>query len=249
MTLLILGGTADGRKLAECLHEKSLPLIYSVAGLARTPDVGCEVVSGGFTQFGGLENFIRERGIKAILDVTHPYAKVMSSTAVDVAKVCGIPVWRFHRESWQKQAEDDWRLFDDWEGLLPSLRDKRSVFLTAGQLSQVVVDEFAGMSTRVGQRQLLRTAVVPNVVLPGSVSWVKAIGPFAFEDELALMREHGVDALVCKDSGGDSTVEKLNAARVLGLPVFMLARPCLPDADVIFTSRRECEAFVWERLR
>lgn len=244
MTLLILGGTADGRKLAECLHEKSLPLIYSVAGLVRTPDVGCKVVSGGFTQFGGLANFIRDRGITAVLDVTHPYAKVMSSTAVDAARVCGVPVWRFHRESWQKQAGDDWRLFDDWNDLLPSLRDKKSVFLTAGQLSQVVVDAFEGMSTLVGQRQLLRTAVVPKVVLPESMSWVKAIGPFAFEDELALMREYGVDVLVCKDSGGDSTVEKLNAARVLGLPVFMLARPCLPDVDVIFTSRRECEESV-----
>lgn len=245
MSLLLLGGTADGRKLAESLHRQSLELIYSVAGLVRTPDVGCEVVSGGFTQFGGLVNYIRQQGVVAILDVTHPYAQVMSSKAVSAAKKCGIPCWRFHRESWQVQEGDDWRLYDDWKSLLPDLREKKSVFLTAGQLSQEVVDVFANNTS---QCQLLRTAVKTKTQLPASMEWIKAIGPFSYDDEFALMEERGVDALVSKDSGGDATVEKLNAARALGLPVYMLARPSLPNADKIFTSRLECEKFVLEQF-
>ena len=55
MCLLILGGTADGRKLAEYFHQHNVPVIYSVAGLVRQPQVDCQVVSGGFSQFGGLE--------------------------------------------------------------------------------------------------------------------------------------------------------------------------------------------------
>ena len=86
MRLLILGGTADGRQLAEILHRQGVPLIYSVAGLVRTPKVACEVVSGGFSQFGGLVEYSQQQGITAILDVTHPYAAKMSATAVSAAK-------------------------------------------------------------------------------------------------------------------------------------------------------------------
>ncbi|MGK0500596.1 MAG: precorrin-6A/cobalt-precorrin-6A reductase, partial [Oceanicoccus sp.] len=117
MNLLILGGTADGRKLATSLHQQGVSVIYSVAGLVRMPDVDCQVVSGGFSQFGGLISYIKQQSITAILDVTHPYAQIMSATAVDVAKACDIPCWRFHRAAWQPEAGDNWQLFQQWDKL------------------------------------------------------------------------------------------------------------------------------------
>ena len=109
MCLLVLGGTADGRRLAEFFHQQGLPVIYSVAGLVRAPAVSCEVVSGGFTPLGGLLSYIKQKGVTAILDATHPYAQTMSTTAVETAKACGIPCWRFHRRAWQAQPGDHWQ--------------------------------------------------------------------------------------------------------------------------------------------
>ena len=245
MKLLLLGGTADGRHLAKALHQNNIDVIYSIAGLVRTPQLDCEIVSGGFTQFGGLENYIAEKEVTVILDVTHPYAQKMSLGAVAAAKAYNIPYWRFHRQPWLAKAGDNWQPVNNWKEALTSLTTKKSVLLTAGQFEQDVIDN---LSLNLQQRQLLRVAVKPKVVLPASMRWIKAIGPFSYKDELALMQDNNIDVLVSKNSGGDSTVAKLHAARELSIPVLMLNRPTLPDADELFFTREECINFIANTL-
>jgi len=241
--LLILGGTADGRHLASALHASGCSIIYSVAGLVRIPDLACEVISGGFTQFGGLSAYIREHKIQAILDVTHPYAQKMSKSALKSAQQCMIPCWRFHRLAWQPEKGDHWQEFNAWPALVESLKDKKSVFLTAGQVPESVLETLQQYGDQ-GQVQILRTAVKPKEVLPASIQWHKAIGPFALEDELALMQHHKVDVLVSKNSGGNSTQAKLSAARTLGISVFMFTRPEILPADKEFIERDQCQTFI-----
>lgn len=244
MCLLILGGTVDGRQLAEYFYHQGLPVIYSVAGLVRSPNVDCEVVSGGFTQFGGLENFIKQKAVAAILDATHPYAETMSTTAINIAKLCKIPCWRFHRQVWQQQDDDNWQIFNHWNELAQALAPFKRVLLTCGQVSREQLAQLSNYS----QLQWLRTAVTPKIILPETVSWIKAIGPFALADEKALMQDHTIDVLVSKNSGGDTTSAKLQAARELTIPVFMLARPTLPNADLTFSSHVQCQDYVLNRF-
>lgn len=253
MKLLLLGGTADARRLAKRIlcNEKGrddIEIIYSVAGLVRLPDVDCEVISGGFSQFGGLQTYIEQQKINAVLDATHPYAEKMTATAWAVTQQLNLPYWRFHRAPWQVQAGDHWQMFASWTELLVALVTFKSVFLTAGQIDDVAVAVFAKYAEQ-GQKQLLRTAVQPKQPLSASISWVKAIGPFDLENELALMHEHQVDVLVSKNSGGKATEAKLEAARSLGIPVMMLARPALPKGITIFDELDDCASAVLSRVK
>ncbi|BFM15810.1 cobalt-precorrin-6A reductase [Maricurvus nonylphenolicus] len=237
--ILLLGGTADARHLATELHHCGIPIIYSVAGLVRTPDISCEVISGGFSQHGGLQRFVLDQQVVGIIDVTHPYAATMTETAFEVTRKLGLPFWRFNRPAWQKKANDHWQEFSSWESLTVALAGKSSVFFTAGQLPSEVLAPLAEMAAT-GQRQLLRTAVKPKHEISEAMQWLKAIGPFDYANEDTLFEQHKIDVLVSKNSGGDSTRAKLDVARERGVEVFMLSRPQEPEAINPYSELTVC---------
>jgi precorrin-6x reductase len=55
------------------------------------------------------------------------------------------------------------------------------------------------------------------------------------EFRLALLREHRIDVVVSKDSGGTATAAKLVAARALRLPVVLVDRPPTGPATTVPT--------------
>jgi len=55
--------------------------------------------------------------------------------------------------------------------------------------------------------------------------------PFVLEAEIALMQERGITHLVTKNSGGEQTRAKLDAATKLGISVIMVVRPVLPVVE------------------
>jgi precorrin-6A/cobalt-precorrin-6A reductase len=101
----------------------------------------------------------------------------------------------------------------------------RVVFLTVGRLS---LPAFAAAP----QHLYLVRSIDPPAGLDALPRHrlVLARGPFAEDDERLLMREHRVEVLVTKNSGGAATRPKLDAARALGLPVILIRRPADPGA-------------------
>lgn len=258
MRILLLGGTSDARAFVKKAYERGLfdtqehSVIYSVAGLVRQPDVPCEVISGGFTQFGGLASYIQSSGIDAIFDMTHPYAIKMSLTALNVSKQAKIPYWRFAREPWLEQADDKWLKASSWSEAVNHCANFGRILLTVGQLTQEELDELSAHFDEDQDKKLvLRTAAPPRVTLPESIQWIKAIGPFDFAAEKALLAAYKIDCLVSKNSGGKATQAKLEAARELSLPVVMIERPVMPiqiETCEQFSSIEACLAHI-QKLR
>ena len=102
MKVLVVGGTADGRYLASALFEAGFDVIYSIAGIVRKAKLPCPVVTGGFTQFGGLAQYVLDNKITHLVDVTHPFAQKMSNKLALVSDQLKLPAIRFHRPQWRQ---------------------------------------------------------------------------------------------------------------------------------------------------
>lgn len=224
--VLILGGTAEARRLAAALAARpGIRVTTSLAGrVSRPRALDGEVRVGGFGGPGGLASWLREERVDAVVDATHPFAATITGNAAVATAAARVPLLVLRRPGWQPVPGDRWHPVPSLEAAaaaLPALGPR--VFLTTGRLGLAA---FAGLTEH---RFLVRSVEPPGPPLPPHTHVLLARGPFTVTDETALLREHRVDVLVTKDSGGAATSAKLAAARDLGLPVVVVRRPPLPD--------------------
>ncbi|BBZ43856.1 cobalt-precorrin-6A reductase [Mycobacterium parmense] len=237
MRLLLLGGTAEGRVLAKALHPR-VDIVSSLAG--RVPDPALPVGPvrvGGFGGVGGLRRWLRDERIDAVVDATHPFAATMTAHAAQVCGELRIPLLVLARPAWDPGSAIV--VDSDGEAAQTVERNRYSrIFLTTGR---------SGTRAFTGSEAwfLIRAVTEPDGAwLPRRHRLVLSRGPYHYDDELALLRDHRIEALVTKNSGGDMTRAKLDAAGALGIPVVMVARPPLPAGVVTAASVDEATSWV-----
>ncbi|TQN44020.1 precorrin-6A/cobalt-precorrin-6A reductase [Blastococcus colisei] len=236
--VLVLGGTGEARRLAAALVTAGVDVVSSLAGRVADPMIPeGDVRIGGFGGVAGLVGWLRAAPMAAVVDATHPFAATMTDSAAEAARLTGVPLLRLQRPGWVAQHGDDWRWVDSLEAAAAAVGGFGSVFLTTGRHG---VGAFAGLNGPC----LVRSVDPPAPPLPPRTTVVLARGPFTVEDELALMRQHEVDVVVTKDSGGAMTAAKLTAARQLGLPVVLVRRPPLPAGLAVVGTVDEALAWV-----
>lgn len=236
--VLILGGTAEARALAAELTGRGLHVVSSLAGRVTNPrlPVG-EVREGGFGGPDGLARYLADERIDALVDATHPFAARMTASAATAAGETGVPLLVLRRPGWREGQDDRWLRVPSLEEAAARLPRPSRVFLTTGRRSLPV---FAGLD---GVWLLARSVDPPEPPVPDNAYVLLARGPYTVAGELALIREHRLDVLVTKDSGGEMTTAKLVAARELGLPVIMVDRPPTPPGVRLVDTVAEAAAW------
>ena len=224
MTLLLLGGTAEARELAGILNDAGTSVVTSLAGDVAAPRLPeGRVRIGSFGGEGGLVTYLREHEVTAVVDATHPFARQITAHAAAACAEVGCPLLRLSRPSWSERADADaWHWVDSFGQARTVARLLGSrVFLAIGRKS---LGEFVEWTDRY---VLARVVDAPDFAVPESWVVLQARGPFHVDAERDLLRDHGIDLLVTKDSGGPADA-KLDAARDLGVHVVIMARPPLP---------------------
>ncbi len=235
--VLILGGTGEAAVLARALAEEPrVAATTSLAGRTRAPgELPGAVRRGGFGGARALADYLESHGIDLLVDATHPFATRISRNAAQACAAAGVPRLVLTRPPWTAREGDRWTPVPDAEaaaaalsGLGPGLGAR--TFLTIGRQELAA---FAGLDA---VWFLVRLVEPPEDPIPlEEYHLVLGRGPFSLERETALLREHGIEVVVSKNSGGPGTYAKIEAARALGLPVVMIERPSLPAGETVET--------------
>jgi precorrin-6A/cobalt-precorrin-6A reductase len=224
--ILILGGTTEARLLAERLAGRAdLDVMLSLAGRTAAPArQPVPVRRGGFGGAARLADYLAREHIDVLIDATHPYASAISANAWAASQTSDVRFVALRRPPWIAVAGDRWT---EVENVRDAVRA-----LGATPLAEAPQHSYVIRSV---------DPIDPLLPLPHAV-YVAGRGPFVEADELVLMRAHGIEGVIAKNSGGAATYGKIAAARALGVEVIMLRRPPLPDAPSVETVE---EAIAW----
>lgn len=229
MRVLLLGGTTEASRMATALAEAGVDAVFSYAGRTNAPMAQpLPTRVGGFGGVAGLVAYLKAEAISHVIDATHPFAAGMSRNAFDACQSADVPLIRLERPAWMPGEGDDWTLLPQIEDIPDALPETPArVFLAIGK------QQIGLFASRPQHHYLLRLVDAPEATLPlPDCTVVVARGPFDIAGDQTLMEAHGITHVVAKNGGGAGARAKLDAARALGLPVFMAERPALPGDRV-----------------
>lgn len=220
-----MGGTADASLLAAEIARARIDAVYSYGGRTRAPaDQPLPTRIGGFGGATGLADYIRREAITHVIDATHPFAAEMSRNAVAACAETGTPLIALERAPWIKASADNWIEVINVNAAVAALPDApANVFLAIGR------QHIAPFAMKPQHIYTLRFIDPPESPLPFAADVIVSRGPFTRDGELKMLRMRGIAWIVARNSGGDGARAKIDAARMLGLPVIMISRPSLPE--------------------
>src|ERR1700693_3221006 len=214
MHVLLLGGTAEARVLAERLHP-DIDVISSLAGRVPNPALpagGVRVGGGGGGAPGGgmarghrrgagdvgvggsggaepMRQWLVDSRVDAVVDATHPFAAVMTERTARVCGELGLPHLVLARPPWDSTDSIVVGSAAEAAKRIEHQRYSR-VFLTSGRST---IGSFAHSNAWF----LIRVVIAPHAdSLPMRHTLLMSRGPYSYEDEIALMFEHRIHVLV-----------------------------------------------------
>jgi precorrin-6A/cobalt-precorrin-6A reductase len=232
MQVLILAGTTEATALAQRIEEHpDWTGTLSLAGRTRQPARSAlPQRQGGFGGAAGLADYLREHAFDALVDATHPFAARISANATEAAAQTGVSLAALVRPPWEAGPADRWIGVASVAEAAEALRPLgHNVLVTTGR------QELAPYERVPDKHYVIRTIDPPEPppALPHA-TYLQDRGPFDTASEAALMDQHAIEVLVSKNSGGEATRGKLEAARERGIPVVMVERPARPAGAALF---------------
>lgn len=232
--ILLLGGTSETPRIAEQLAGKGYRVLVSQATdipFARDLHPNIEHRSGPLDEIA-LADVVDRRGIRAIVDATHPYASAIHAAAARVAAGQGIPCLGYVRPPVVAAGTPGVEFARDHRAAAAAAFSRlRPVLLTTGSRNLDPYVEYARRAEtplvvrvldHASSRDACRRAgVPPERIIAGR-------GPFSIDANRRHIRSFGIGVMVTKDGGvSGGTREKLHAAQAEGCDVIVVARPVI----------------------
>lgn len=220
----IIGGTSEGRKIVESIKDLDNYLVTIATDGGREFFHTENLVVGRMT-YNEMVNFGKEKKITMIVDLTHPYAKIVSDNGKKVAKELEISYIRYVRQISEKSKcaiylssyEESYEYLSNIQG---------TVFFTTGSKNIVDFEKIRGGNKFVYRIlpaiESLEICKTHNINMRDIVA---ILGPFSLEFNKTMLKEYKADYCIMKDSGKPGgTEEKIQACKELDIIPIIIGR-------------------------
>lgn len=217
-SVLIFGGTTEGRQLAELLSQSKISCTVCVAteyGEQVLEESPLLHVHQGRMNAAQMHDLITQGQFQAVVDATHPFARVVTQTIQESMQGIKIPYIRLKRDMSELKMQEHIRWFADTESCAAALQElEGNILLTTGSKE---IHKFA-----VGNlKERLYIRVLPSIesimLCEQSGFFGKQIialqGPFSTAMNEAMIDQYQISLLVTKETGAAGGFpEKLEAS-------------------------------------
>ncbi|MEW6696663.1 MAG: precorrin-6A reductase [Bacillota bacterium] len=247
--ILLLAGTVEGRDTAALLQQAGFDVTASVvSGYGRDllQQQGVARILTGVMDEAALTAMLH-RGVRVLVDATHPFANLASHTAMAAARAAGVPYLRLERPSTELPVHPlVHRAVDLESAVSQGLSLGKVLFSTLGSKSLPSLLAAARQAdVKVIARVLPDSRVLQGCIelglTPGEI--IALQGPCSAALNLALYRQYQAEVVLTKDSGSTGGVaEKIAAALQAGIPIVVWQRTPM-DYPLVFHRPAEVVDF------
>lgn len=225
--ILVFGGTTEGRIAVKELEESGSLYFYSTHDGEQHLSVSNGVIISGAMTAEGMETFCRENDIRLIIDAAHPFASELHSNIEKASRHVKVPVIRFERIYPKRDSRFIW--CEDFSDAVEKLKGAKRVLSTAGVKSIGKLKGLAESGIEVFHRILERESSI-NLAKREGVDEAHICYYSKEEDQSKVLEKIKPDALLLKESGlSGGYSEKVEAALKIGIRIFVIKRPSLPE--------------------
>lgn len=231
--ILILGGTTEGRAAVQALEEAGTPFYYSTKG-----DEQEVALHHGIRLTGGMDavemtRVCQANGIRLLVDAAHPFAELLHQTVRQTADSLHLPVIRYER-IYPDLSDYPVTWCQDYADAIKTLK--------ASGISRLLA--LTGVQTIGRLKPLWHSHIRCRFrILDRDSSRALAKRQGFPSDDLCfyhneetdreLMQRLRPDAVLMKESGvSGGLLQKVEAARALGIRTFVIRRPIMPDGFI-----------------
>lgn len=223
--VLIFGGTTEGRIAVDVCEQAGKPFYYSTKSGSQevTLHHGHRLI--GAMTAEDIQKFCHSHDIRCIVDAAHPFAENLHKAIADN----NLPVIRLGRKFPEHQKRITY--LKDWNEAVQKIRCQKLLALSGVNTIAKLKDYWKNHDTmfRILNRKESLDIVKDNGFPEQRLLFYPSIMP-SVEEEKAMMKESGCDAILTKESGESGGFDvKVRAALELGMNVYVVEHPVLPE--------------------
>lgn len=220
----IIGGTSEARELIDRISDLD-SYIATIATEEGREFISPDKVVVGRMDNNEMKNFSINNNISLIVDMTHPYARVVSRNAKKLAKELKIKYIRYVREITNRNSNSIYlKSYEEAYKYISEL--KATVFFTTGSKNIPDFEKVKG-NNRFIYRILpaLESIVICKDYGISIKDIVAVLGPFSTDYNITMFNEYKADYVIMKDSGvKGGTLEKIKACEELSIIPIIIGR-------------------------